>query len=80
MGNVPILINRLSGSEDYLGKNYPFFYDSIEEASFLLSEDNIFKSHYYLKNKDKSIFSIKNMTSSIDSIIKKFYYQQTKIF
>ena len=34
--NTPILINRLPASEEYLGKDYPFFFNDIDHASSLL--------------------------------------------
>ena len=37
--NTPIVVNRLKSLEDYLGKDYPLFYDDLSEASRLI-EDN----------------------------------------
>lgn len=34
--STPIVINRLPGVEEYLGKSYPLYYDTLNEASALL--------------------------------------------
>lgn len=48
---TPILINRLFCCEEYLGKDYPFFYDNIDEASEKISNiDCIYDAHNYLKD------------------------------
>lgn len=46
---TPLLINRLPAAEDYLGKDYPFFYDSITEAGNKSNNLNlILETHNYL--------------------------------
>ena len=53
---TPILINRLFCCEEYLGKNYPFFYETLEEASEKLHDiDLIEKTHIYLKKINLSL-------------------------
>jgi len=37
---TPIVINRLAGVEEYLGADYPLFYDSLEEAAVLLADEH----------------------------------------
>ena len=39
--NTPILINKLPGVVDYLGEDYPFYYDTLDEASKKLADDNL---------------------------------------
>lgn len=73
MSNTPLLINRLSGAEDYLGKDYPLFYDSLENVPQLLSWDRILDGHAYLKKKDKRTFGIKKFISSLSKIITESY-------
>ena len=34
--HTPLVVNRLSGIKDYLGKNYPLFYNTLEQATELL--------------------------------------------
>ena len=48
--NTPILINRDAGVEEYLGSEYPFYYETYEEAiEKLKNNDIIYKTHLYLK-------------------------------
>lgn len=35
---TPLVVNRLAGIEEYLGKDYPLFYDTLQEASAILSD------------------------------------------
>ena len=67
--NNPIIINRLEPIEEYLGKEYPLFYDNLTDVSTILENDElILKAFNYLKNMDKNKFSMQMM---IDSINKK---------
>lgn len=36
--NTPFIINRLPGIEEYLGKEYPLFYDTLEDAAAVLDD------------------------------------------
>ena len=46
---TPILVNRLPALEEYLGAEYPFFYESLAEASAKLGDNSlILKTHEYL--------------------------------
>lgn len=66
--NTPLLINRLPAIEAYLGVDYPFFYNTLEEASEMLKDDKLIKkTNEYLCNLDKSKFDINNMINSINS-------------
>lgn len=49
--NTPILINRLPGVVDYLGRDYPFYYDSLQEAAYKLQDEELIQQTIeYLKN------------------------------
>jgi len=39
--NTPIIINRLESLEEYLGKSYPLFYESVEQAEAIFSNNFI---------------------------------------
>jgi hypothetical protein len=48
--NTPILINKLPGVVDYLGENYPYYYEDLEEARIkLMDTELIQKASQYLK-------------------------------
>ena len=52
--NTPILVNRLPALEEYLGKDYPFFYESIEQANLMLNDLNLLlAAHEHLKSISK---------------------------
>ncbi|PHX39964.1 hypothetical protein AO263_15225 [Pseudomonas sp. NZIPFR-PS5] len=44
--NTPFLVNRHPALEEYLGKNYPLFYDSIEEASSMAADTKKVREGY----------------------------------
>jgi hypothetical protein len=49
--NTPILINRLPGVVEYLGDDYPFYYESIQEAEWKIQQiDLIRQTSNYLKD------------------------------
>lgn len=66
--NNPIIINRLPSIENYLGTDYPLFYNNLSEVNELLNNDDlIFKAHLYLKNMNKDKFSMNNMVNTINN-------------
>ena len=70
--NTPILINPVGGVVDYLGKDYPFYFNTLEEASYKLQNKELIKETTdYLKNN-------KEINSKID--INNFYKNLNKIF
>jgi hypothetical protein len=64
--NTPILINRIDATVEYLGETYPFFYDTLEEASEKLKSTHLIcRTHLYLKNMNKDKFKIDNFIKNI---------------
>ena len=55
--NTPLVVNRLPALEEYLGKDYPLFFDRIEDATGLFAVDKILTGHTYLKGLDKRPFT-----------------------
>jgi hypothetical protein len=50
--STPFLVNRLPGIIEYLGKEYPLFYDTLEEATALLKSRKMLESGVgYLKER-----------------------------
>jgi hypothetical protein len=58
--NTPIIVNRLPAVIEYLGVEYPLYYDSIDQVEGLLTIENITKSYNYLSSMDKSDLSFDN--------------------
>jgi len=49
--NIPIFCNRLEATEEYLGKHYPLFFDTVAQLESLLkNKKRIHEAHYYLKS------------------------------
>jgi len=56
--NTPILINKIDPVVEYLGVDYPLYYDNIEHAHDLLKNDDlIYQAHLYLKSMNKEWIS-----------------------
>jgi len=66
--NTPVLVNRLPAIEEYLGPDYPLFYNSYSEIPSLLTLDRIFLAHQFLKDKDKEFLRIETFITSLDQI------------
>ena len=55
--NTPIIVNRLPAVIEYLGSEYPLYYDSIDQVEELLTIENITKGYNYLSSMNKSDLS-----------------------
>jgi hypothetical protein len=59
ISNTPIILNRKQEYIDIIGENYPLFFDNIDDInSFIEDDNNILIAHNYLKNIDKTKFTI----------------------
>lgn len=63
---TPILIRRHPATIEYLGENYPFFFDNIEQASLMATDmELINRTHEYMKTEiDVHQFTAENFVSS----------------
>lgn len=67
--NTPILVNRIEPVVEYLGKEYPFYYTTLEEAGQKANDmELIRKTHKYLKRMDKSFLDVKQFIRSFQSL------------
>jgi hypothetical protein len=65
--NTPILIRNLPAAREYLGEDYPFYFDNLDEASAKLREiDLVHDTHLYLRALDKSRFTRENLCREIE--------------
>jgi hypothetical protein len=63
---TPILINRLPALEEHLGREYPLFYENIEEASQKIADKNlVLLAHEHLKRIDTEPHNVKNFASEL---------------
>ena len=64
--NTPILIKKHPAVIEYLGRDYPFYFETLEEASEKLkNKDNIKSTHQYLTLLDKSKFTRNYFVKSV---------------
>ena len=56
--HTPVLISRLAGAIEYLGDDYPLFFESLDEAAAKAADpDLVLAAHRYLAAKDTSFLS-----------------------
>ncbi len=56
--NTPILVNPLPAVVEYLGEEYPFYFNTLEEAAEKAEDkDTVRAAHEYLANMPKEVFS-----------------------
>lgn len=67
--NTPLVINRHPALEQYLGRDYPLFYETIDQVNALLSAESVGRAHQYLKELDKEDLTIDAFTESVREII-----------
>ena len=76
--NIPAFITKLPETEEYLGKEYPMFFNNHKEIEEIIKNKTLFeeiykKTHLYLKNMDKSKYSLKYFNSELLKIVNKIY-------
>lgn len=48
---TPLLVNPLPAVKEYLGEDYPLYYNSLEQAAAMACDENLlYQAHLYLKN------------------------------
>jgi hypothetical protein len=56
--NTPIIVNKLPGVVEYLGDDYPLYFNNLDEVANLLTNEKILEAHLYLKNINKDDLSM----------------------
>jgi hypothetical protein len=68
--NTPIVVNRLPALEEYLGKDYPLFYERIEEVPAMLGDrERIRRACALLSAMDKSWLSVESFALELLSFV-----------
>jgi len=57
--NTPIIVNRLEAVVEYLGKDYPLYFNNLDELDKIITFENIKKAYNYLVSMDKSDLTYK---------------------
>ena len=65
--NTPIIINKTPGVIEYLGNDYPLYFNELSEVPTLI--DRYKEGYNYLKTMDKGIFNIDHFIHKFQSII-----------
>jgi len=63
--NTPLVVNRHPAVVEYIGKDYPLYYDSLDQVPKLLEYDKVKLAHRYLKQKDKEFLHIDYFIESL---------------
>lgn len=56
--NTPIIINKLEGVIEYLGKDYPLYFNELTDISKLMTTQKLLSAYLYLKNMNKEDLTI----------------------
>jgi len=76
--NTPLIVNRHPAIEEILGKDYPGFYSTLQEASALcVSLSSIEHMHQHMKMIDKSRYQLENFMMDFQEIIVEGKCSQT---
>ena len=66
--NIPLLVNCHPAVVEYLGDDYPFYYNTLESANKKINDKKLIKDTYaYLKNLNKSRFSIRTFIKDFEA-------------
>jgi hypothetical protein len=68
--NTPLIVNRHPAVVEYLGGDYPLFYeDHRQVAEMINNEELILSAHRYLEQRDKSFLSAESFTDGISKAV-----------
>jgi hypothetical protein len=54
--STPILVNKIEAVVEYLGKDYPLYFETLDDVPALLEQTKLFQAHKYLRKMDKTKF------------------------
>ena len=63
--NTPLIVNRLEAVEEYLGKDYPLYFNNLDELNELITFSNIEKAYKYLVALDKSDLTFRYFNNNV---------------
>jgi hypothetical protein len=68
--NTPIILNRTPGVLEYLGADYPLYFDRLDEVAGLMEVDKLTVAHQYLRNMNKERFTLEYFIRAFADSIK----------
>jgi hypothetical protein len=69
--NTPLIVNKVPGVVDYLGEDYPLYFNNINEVPTLMKIENIMRAHKYLKNMNKEDITLVRFVTDLFNIAYK---------
>ena len=69
---TPIAVNRHPAVAEYLGEDYPLFFDDIREVPQLLKDSTVLAAHEHLRDRDKSALSGECFVAAVEAAIDSF--------
>lgn len=67
--NTPVVINRTPGALEYLGKEYPLYFNHLDEVPALLSPQRVYQAHLYLTRLDKQYLQFASFCQSLRDVL-----------
>jgi len=67
---TPIVVNRHPAVVEYLGADYPLFYDNIEDVADLVTDDSVVAAHEYIKTMDRTEFHVDYFVQAIRDFLR----------
>lgn len=67
---TPLVVNRHPAVVEYLGAEYPLFYDDLHEVEHLLTMPLIEEAHRYLRAMDKEDLRVEHFAERLDQFIR----------
>jgi hypothetical protein len=72
---APFLIRKLDGPVEYLGAEYPLFFETLDEVQYLLDHEEVLRekmweAHFYLKQRDVSMYSIDHLGRQMNQCVR----------
>ena len=81
--NTPIILTRTPSAEEYLGKDYPLFFNSLEDLRVFKEEgyllNLIISAHSYLQNVNKTHITIDTFNNKINYDLSKLTIHSSNI-
>lgn len=69
--STPLIVNRHPATVEYLGSDYPLFFDDIAEVPALLAEDRLIDAHEYLTAIDSRFLDGEHFARSCEDAIRR---------
>jgi hypothetical protein len=70
--NTPIIINKTPGVLEYLGEDYPLYFDNLDEVNDLLDIQKIKSANEYLKNMNKEDITMNYFIYKFINVLYKY--------